>query len=410
MSASTAPLDPISHEYLSLALSIDRLAPGFVDAYLGPPELKEVATAGDAPDPKRLQNRLRGLLIRLSEADLAPSRIGYLSAQLEAMLTICRTLAGESIPYPDEVRHLFDVDAERTPDAKLDAAIDQLESVLPGDGPLAERMIAWRKQFEISPETALALIDVIQPEIRQRTLAFVDLPPGDAIEYRLVRDQPWSGYNWYLGNGRSRVELNTDLPIEASRLTDLLCHEGYPGHHTEHTLKEQLYLSHGYGEHAIQLINTPECIISEGIASLAEEVLLGADGIIPFRHEHVYPAAGITVDPDQEAAIRAAAAALKAVPANAALLLHADGRSEADVLSYLMRYGLVTEQSARKRLEFISDPLWRAYIFTYHAGYDLLGAWLDAGMPDERQARFRTLLTEQVYPSVIMKWLAEAYD
>jgi hypothetical protein len=158
------------------------------------------------------------------------------------------------------------------------------------------------------------------------------------------------------------------------------------------------------------LINTPGCIISEGIASLAEEVLLGADGIIPFRHEHVYPAAGITVDSDQEAAIRAAAAALKAVPANAALMLHADGRSEADVLSYLMRYGLVTEQSARKRLEFISDPLWRAYIFTYHAGYDLLGAWLDAGMPDERQARFRTLLTEQVYPSVIMKWLAEAYD
>ncbi len=410
MSASPAPLDPISREYLTLALAIDRLAPGFVDAYLGPPELKAAADDGDAPDPKRLQHRVRGLLIRLSEADLAPSRIGYLSAQLEAMLTICRTLAGEMIPYQDEVRHLFDVVAERTPDSKLDAAINQLESVLPGDSPLAERMIAWRKQFEISPETALALIDVIQPEIRQRTLGFVDLPPGEGIEYRLVQNQPWSGYNWYLGNGRSRVEFNTDLPMEASRLTDLLCHEGYPGHHTEHTLKELLYLEHGYGEHAIQLINTPECIISEGVASLAEEVLLGADGIVPFRHEFVYPAAGITVDPDQEAAIRAAAAALKAVPANAALLLHADGRSEDEVLAYLMRYGLVTEQSARKRLEFISNPLWRAYIFTYHAGYDLLGAWLDAGMPNERLDRFRTLLTEQVYPSLIMKWLAEAYN
>lgn len=410
MSASPAPLDPISQEYLSLALSIDRLLPGFVDAYLGPPELKEAASEGDAPDPKRLQHQIRGLLIRLSEADLAPSRIGYLSAQLEAMLTVCRTLSGETIPYTDEVRHLFDVDAERTPNSKLDAAIRQLESVLPGEGSLADRMIAWRKQFEISPETVLKLIDVIQPEIRRRTLAFVDLPEGEGIEYKLVKDKPWSGYNWYLGNGRSRVELNTDLPIEASRLTDLLCHEGYPGHHTEHTLKELLYLNHGYGEHAIQLINTPECIISEGVASLAEEVLLGEDGIIPFRHEYVYPAAGITVDPEQEAAIRTAAAALKPVPANAALMLHADGRSEAEVLDYLMQYGLVTEQSARKRLEFISDPLWRAYIFTYHAGYDLLGAWLDVAPPEERQVHFRTLLTEQVYPSLIMKWLAEAYD
>ena len=50
----------------------------------------------------------------------------------------------------------------------------------------------------------------------------------------MVQDQPWSGYNWYLGNGRSRVDLNTDLPIYAYLLTDLLTHEGYPGHHTEH--------------------------------------------------------------------------------------------------------------------------------------------------------------------------------
>lgn len=80
---------------------------------------------------------------------------------------------------------------------------------------------------------------------------------------------------------------------------------------------------------------------------------------------------------------------------------------ENDVVAYLMRYGLVTEESARKRLQFISDPLWRAYIFTYHAGSDLLGAWLDAAPPEERQIRFRTLLTEQVYPSRIVRELAD---
>ena len=34
----------------------------------------------------------------------------------------------------------------------------------------------------------------------------------------------------------------------------------------------------------------------------------------------------------------------------------------------------------------------------------------DVAPPEERQVHFRTLLTEQVYLSLIMKWLAEAYD
>jgi hypothetical protein len=408
MSATPVPLAPLSEEYVRLAFRLERLVPGFVDAYTGPPAVKEAALAGDAPDPVRLREEIKGLLIRVADADLPTSRIGYLGSQLGAMLAICRRLAGEEFSYEDEVRHLFDVEAARTPDAELDAAIAKLNEVVPGSGSLSDRMTAWRQQFRISPETALRLIDTIQPEIRRRTLTFVELPPGEEIEYRFVRNQPWSGYNWYLGGGKSRVELNTDLPLEANRLTDILCHEGYPGHHTEHTLKERLYLDQGYGEHAIQLINTPACIISEGIATLAEEVLLGQNEIIPFRHQYVYPVAGITVDPDREAAVRAATTALRGVPSNAALMLHADGRPEADVLAYLIAYGLMTEENARKRLAFITDPLWRAYIFTYHAGYDLLGPWLDAGPPSERQARFRVLLTEQVYPDLIMRWLAEA--
>lgn len=408
MAAAPVPLDPISDEYVTLAFAIDRLVPGFVDAYGGPPEVKAAALAGDASEPRLLADQLQGLLMRVAEADLPDSRVGYLAAQLEAMLTICRGLAGETIAYTDEVRHLFDVEAERTPDAVLAAAITELDDILPGDGSAADRMVAWRKQFQISPEVALQLIAVIEPEIRRRTLAFVELPPGEAIEFRFVQNQPWGGYNWYLGNGKSRVELNTDLPIEANRLTGLLCHEGYPGHHTEHTLKERLYLDHGYGEQAIQLINTPECIISEGIATLAEEVLFGPDGVIPFRHEVVYPAAGISIEAELERRVKAASGALRGVAGNAALLLHRDGRGKAEVLAYLMEFGLLSEPNAKKRLQFISDPLWRAYVFTYQAGYDLIRSWLETAPAAERQPRFRILLTDQIYPSLIMRWLAEA--
>ena len=266
-------------------------------------------------------------------------------------------------------------------------------------------MVAWRQSYTIPPETARRLVDVILPELRARTEEFVDLPEGEEIEIRMVQDQPWSGYNWYLGNGRSRVDLNTDLPIYAYRLTDLLAHEGYPGHHTEHALKERLYTEQGLGEHALQLINTPECLISEGIATVAEKMLFAPDELVRFRRERVYPAAGIAGDPEREVAIGAAQRILRSVPGNAALLLHEEGRDPEEVVGYLQHYALTTEEEARHRLRFIADPLWRAYIFTYHVGYELISRWLDQA-PAERHSRFRTLLTEQVYPSQIAAWTA----
>ncbi len=267
-------------------------------------------------------------------------------------------------------------------------------------------MVAWRQSYAISPETARRLVDVILPELRARTQEFVDLPEGEAIEIRMVQDQPWSGYNWYLGNGRSRVDLNTDLPIYAYRLTDLLAHEGYPGHHTEHALKERLYTEQGLGEHALQLINTPECVISEGIATVAEKMLFAPDELVRFRRERVYPAAGITGDPEREVAIGAAQRILRSVPGNAALLLHEEGRDPEDVVAYLQRYALSTRGgSAAATSLHRRSALARLHLHLprrIRADLRLAGP----GSPRQRRERFRTLLTDQVYPSQIAAWTA----
>jgi hypothetical protein len=51
-------------------------------------------------------------------------------------------------------------------------------------------------------------------------------------------------------------------------------HEGYPGHHTEFSVKEwKLYRELNQFEHSILLLNSPKLIISEGIAELATNVL-----------------------------------------------------------------------------------------------------------------------------------------
>ncbi len=406
--SSPPPLDPLARDYVSLAFGIERHVPGFVDAYVGPPDVRQSALAGEPTPPARLLADAQALAVRVAEADVPETRVGYLSAQLQAMMATCRRLAGEELAYPDEVRRLFDIEPARTAEAVFDAAIAELDGLLPGGGPVAERMVAWRRRLEVPAATAQTLVDAVVPEIRERTATLLELPAGEAVEFSFVADKPWSGYNWFLGGARSRVELNTDLPILASRLTDLLCHEAYPGHHTEHALKEvRLYRDRGLGEFAIQLINTPECVVHEGIATLAAETVFPGDELFRFQAERVYPVAGLEGDPEREAAVARAQRTLRAVPGNAALMLHDEGATEEEVVGYLQRYALASEAEARQRLRFIADPLWRAYIFTYHAGYDLLGAWLAAAPPAERPARFRTLLSEPIYPSQVARWVAE---
>ena len=73
-----------------------------------------------------------------------------------------------------------------------------------------------------------------------RGRAHIDLPDGGELHRRIRhRQESWSGYNWYQGNYRSLIQVNTDLPIYIDRAIDLACHEGYPGHHVYNVLLEK---------------------------------------------------------------------------------------------------------------------------------------------------------------------------
>ena len=402
------PLDPISTDYVRLAFRMEPHIDGLIDAYDGPDDIRDAAKAEPAT-PDELVRDADALLERIATEDIAPSRVDYLTAQVAALATLARKLGGEKIAYVDEVRQLFDVEAERIPDDAYATAIDTLDEVLPGDGPVPARLQRWRKQFEITNDQARLAVETIIDEVRARTASLVTLPEGESVEISFVSDKPWSGYNWYLGNARSLVEINTDLPIRANALLDLMAHEGYPGHHTEHALKEiRLYHEKGYGEHAIQLINTPECVISEGVATLAQSMIFDEAEGSRWQAEHVWQPFGIDADPEREARIIDAQWVLRSVGGNAALLMHQEGRPEDEVVRYLMEYGLSTEEEARHRVRFIADPLWRPYIFTYHVGRDLLGRWLDEAEAsgETKRSRFVRLLEEQLTPSAIAGDLA----
>jgi hypothetical protein len=236
------------------------------------------------------------------------------------------------------------------------------------------------------------------------------LPEGEDLQVSLVTGQPWSGYNWFHGGGRSRVDINTDLPIHAGDVVGTVAHETYPGHHLEHAWKEaDLVDRQGRLEASILLINTPECLISEGLANLGRRFAVPEAEAVDLLVE-LYERAGLAIASDpaaaRDAAVREVALgdarrALAAVRGNAAILLHADGRFRDEVLDYLETVGRYAPATAAKRLEFIEHPLWRTYVFVYAEGEALLARWVDAVPGPERPARFGRLLHEPLTPVAV---------
>jgi hypothetical protein len=94
---------------------------------------------------------------------------------------------------------------------------------------------------------------------------------------------------------------------------------------------------------------------------------------------------------------------------DAALMLHAQGRSRDEVRQFLVDDALRTPEQAEKSFGFLTHPLWRTYSFCYAGGEKLLTEWVGAAADEAgKRARFQRLLTEQLTPSGIAEELAAA--
>ncbi len=402
--------DPIARDYLLLALRLDQRIPGLVDGYFGPADLKARVDIEPLRPPGRLADDAAGLLDRLAAEVEDPARRAWLHAQLVALETHARTLAGDRLPYVEHVTRCFDVAPRRHADAEFGAIAAELDAVVPGSGDLRDRLAAWDERLVVDPGRLPAVVDWLVERFRRRAAAVFGLPPGEALRVSLVTGQPWSGYNWYDGGLRSRVDLNIDLPIRAPDLAGVIAHETYPGHHLEHVWKEaEVVLRRGHLEASVLLINAPECFVSEGLAEVGRRFAAPPEEDVDL-HLELFERAGLAVASDPglarqtaavASAVRRGRAALRAADVDAALMLHADGLDRAAVLDWLERTALLTPERAVKKLEFVDHPLWRTYVFVYTEGAALLERWL-ADVPAAEQAgRFRRLLVEPLTPSAL---------
>jgi len=390
-------------EYALLALRIDKIMRTrtelpYVDGYYGPAEwiaTVEAEPETPAPDLVRAAVALAGAL---PAQDFEPRRASFLAKQVTALETICRKISGEILSLEEEGQRLFDIALTWVPEEQFERALALYHAALPGKGTLARRLHEWRRQYQLPPQHSELFANItgrILDEIRRRAQAFLDLPEDERVEIRTVTGKPFGAANFYQGNYHTLVEINIDSPVNVLTLVDDLCHEGYPGHHVETVLKEQhLYRELGYLEQAVPIVLSPPCLVSEGIAMLACDMLFAPGELEQWLAERVCPQLGLKPDPVDLTTLRTAGDLLNGTWCNAALMLR-EGRPKEEVQDYLVKY-----MQPAGVVEHLELPFQDVYTCTYYYGKQLLQPWLQGA---DRWEVLRRLLREQVLPSDLVK-------
>ncbi len=389
-------------DYLLLAFRIGKHIKGYVDTYFGPPELPKLVDNERKSSSKKLLTVCKYLQSTLEDQGFTKKRVNYLRKMLRAMETSIRLQNGNNIPYLEQVRRLYDIEPTLIDDSYCYQAAQNLLEAYQGSGTLEEKMKIIRERRKIPKEKVVPTFQKSIEFVAERTKdLFPNLLPSDEnVSIKLVMNKFCGVKNCYLGNFSSRIEVNKDIPYYWTTIYRLTAHEGYPGHHTEHSLKELfLYQNKEMAEHCIYLIRTPQDVIREGIGDIAMNVLFSYEEGARRGLETLCP--NPSEEDDIEFFIKQWKAGYKAIGLRTNLSYHAhvDGWSEAELIKYGLQFGYYNKEELKQHLKFILNPFTATYSFCYTTGKQLIEKKFGEHPSPNN---FKILLTQPLLPSDLL--------
>jgi hypothetical protein len=400
-----SPLDGIAEAYVHLTLEAGEREEGYVDAYYGPKAWAEDAKAKPR-DIATLRRDARALSVRLNAVKpeaLTPDdrqRRRFLAAQLKAAETRLAMKAGATFSFADEAEGLFGVRPQLKPLSFYDPVIAKIEAMVPGPGPLWERVDAWQNRFIVPGDRLEPVMRAAIAECRARSAAHIAMPQQERFELEFVTGKSWSGYNWYKGDAHSLIQVNTDLPVRIDRAVDLGCHEGYPGHHLLNMLLERnLARARGWVEFTVYPLFSPQSLIAEGSANAGIDLAFPGAERARFEAAKLYPLAGLdpkgAADYDRLPDLLHQLAGARMTIAAAYL----DGKvNRAEALNLIQRYQLISRKRAEQSLSFTDN--YRSYVINYGLGQDMVARDLarSGASPAARWKRMETIISQPILP------------
>ncbi len=303
----TPPADPLkslAERYVKLVLAVGQHDADYVDAFYGPPEWRKEVETGK-PGLATIDQQAVALERELAKAPASPP-VARDAELLEAAARIPRPSA---LVPSGAGRRCFRASASpstksrapcttpshrprRPPSSRPSSNSSTRACRAPARS--IERYDAFKKAFVIPPARVDRVFKEAIRSCRERTLQHVELPAEERFTVEYVTNKSWSGYNWYQGQYRSVIQVNTDLPIYIDRAIDLACHEGYPGHHVYNALLEKhLVRDRGWVEFTVYPLFSPQSLIAEGTANYGIEVAFSPEERLAYERDVLFPLAGL---------------------------------------------------------------------------------------------------------------------
>jgi hypothetical protein len=409
MGQQAEPLQAIADAYVRLVLSVGLHDGDYVDAYYGPPEVKEEVRR-EGPALEAIADRARRALGQLSEIntsrweEIEQLRHRYLSKQLQALAARVAMLQGATLSFDEEARALYDAEPPNFSEDHFKKLLVDLGAILSGTGSVSERYDRFKQEFIIPVAKLDHVFQTAIAECRRRTTRHIELAQGESFTVEYVTNKAWSGYNWYKGNSYSLIQVNTDLPIYIDRAIDLAAHEGYPGHHVYNSLLEsRLYRERGWAEFSVYALFSPQSLIAEGTANFGIEVAFPGSERVAFERDILFMAAGMNPRNTELYYRVHTLFGRLAYAGNEAARQYLNGTmTREQAAEWLVTYALMAPERAQQRTRFFDA--YRSYVINYNLGQDLVKAYIESrgGTPDQPERRweeFKRLISSPRLPS-----------
>lgn len=405
-------LNQLAQQYVRLGLTVGQYDADFVDAYYGPDSLKPTTGAGSVFPKDSLLGAVKSLSTALSNFnndanDTIAQRSKWIQAQLKAFERRIKLFGGDSVSFDDESKELYGVVAPTYDEAHYKMLVQKMDSVLPGNGTINDRFQQLANHFIIPKDKLDTVLKTAIAECRKRTMQHYTLPSSESFTLEFVNNKPWSGYNWYKGNYRSVIQINTDLNIFIDRAIDVGSHESYPGHHVYNMLLEKnLYREKGWLEISMYPLFSPQSLIAEGSANYGIALAFPGDEKINFAKNILLPLAGLdTTNITLYFKALALKDELNYARNEVARGLINKTMTEEQAITWLKNYCLMNDETAIKSISFIRKN--RTYVINYNYGKDLVKNYISAKggdtSPEKQWQVFGDLLSNEVMTTDLAK-------
>ncbi|MDX5436189.1 MAG: DUF885 domain-containing protein [Pontibacter sp.] len=384
------PMDQLAEHYVKTILKLGQYDSDIVDAYYGPEEWKPTEQPLDTFPATAFLEELRlvqdNLLMQPIDqlSELEKKRLLMFRKQVRAAITKVEMMQGKTYDFDWEAELLYDATPPHYEITYFDSLLQSIDAALPGKGSVADRWAAYQAKFEIPKEKLDTVFKAAIAEARARTRAHYTLPEQENFRVEFVTDKPWSGYNYFQGNGYSLIQINTDFPINIERAIDLASHEGYPGHHVFNVLLEQhLVNDKGWKEYSVYPLFSPQSLIAEGSANYGIEVAFPAEERLAFEKQVLFPLAGLNPKEAERYYDILSRIGKLNFAGNEAARLYLNGKiSREEAADMLVKYNFYEKGKALQRTRFMDR--YRSYVINYNLGQELVRQYVEAhGGTDE---------------------------